>query len=193
MPRQKDAAKEEAIFKAALRIALKDGFTGLTMSKLASMSGMAVGTLYIYFADKDQLLTALYRRIKQKHLALYLKDFQPQGPTLEGIRVIWHNAYHVALNHLDEVSFIEQFKASPYYTAAMQQETDAWFEPVFALLNRAKAEGLIKDLPNELLAAQIQGPIALIAAYSASGYLTNSEAVRETAFRMAMDSIKRTT
>jgi AcrR family transcriptional regulator len=55
----------EAIFDATIQVLLADGIEGLTTTKVASRAGVSVGTLYQYFSDKRELLTAALER----HLA----------------------------------------------------------------------------------------------------------------------------
>jgi AcrR family transcriptional regulator len=62
-PRQ-DRSKEvvEAIVQAGLLVLREEGSTQLTTKRIAERAGVAVGSLYQYFADKDDVLEAIFRR-----------------------------------------------------------------------------------------------------------------------------------
>jgi len=62
-PRQ-DRSKEvvEAIVQAGLLVLREEGSAQLTTKRIAERAGVAVGSLYQYFADKDDVLEAVFRR-----------------------------------------------------------------------------------------------------------------------------------
>jgi AcrR family transcriptional regulator len=62
-PRQ-DRSKEmvDAIVEAGLLVLNEEGPEGLTTKRIAERAGVAVGSLYRYFADKDDVLEAVFRR-----------------------------------------------------------------------------------------------------------------------------------
>jgi len=59
MVRSLDLSKKKAILKAAKAIFIKDGYTAAKMSDIALEAGVAPGTLYIYFENKDALAGAI--------------------------------------------------------------------------------------------------------------------------------------
>lgn len=56
---QKVASKEANILGAAKRVFAQAGYSGLRMSVVAKQAGVAEGTVYSYFASKDDLIRAL--------------------------------------------------------------------------------------------------------------------------------------
>lgn len=61
-PRQQRALYTRALmFEAAMRLLESEGLAGFTTNRLAELSGFAVGTIYQYFGNKHELLTALAR------------------------------------------------------------------------------------------------------------------------------------
>ena len=62
MPKITDAQKEtrrQQILDAALRCFSRDGFHGTTTADIVRESGVSQGTLYLYFATKDDIVVAL--------------------------------------------------------------------------------------------------------------------------------------
>jgi len=51
--------KRKKIYQAALKVFSEDGFHQATMNKIASLSGVAKGTVYEYFKSKEELLDQL--------------------------------------------------------------------------------------------------------------------------------------
>lgn len=73
LPRQSRAAHTiEALLEAAVQIVTADGPRALTTTRVARRSGFAVGTIYQYFANKDELMDAMVRR-HVDHVVCYLE------------------------------------------------------------------------------------------------------------------------
>ena len=60
-PRQKRSLRTEAALLAATEaVAASEGEAAVTTSRIAAETGVAVGTIYRYFADRDAMLLAAY-------------------------------------------------------------------------------------------------------------------------------------
>lgn len=57
--RTRDIEKENLVKKIAVETIAKGGFESFSMNKLAKACGISVATLYIYYKDKDDLLSQL--------------------------------------------------------------------------------------------------------------------------------------
>ena len=53
-----EAFTRQGILDAAVGLLTRDGIQGLTMARMATEAGVAKGTLYVYFSNKDQILDA---------------------------------------------------------------------------------------------------------------------------------------
>ena len=63
LPRQARALqKVELILEATVRILDQEGVDALTTNRIASVAGVSIGTLYQYFADRQEILDALVHR-----------------------------------------------------------------------------------------------------------------------------------
>ncbi|HNR67094.1 MAG TPA: TetR/AcrR family transcriptional regulator [bacterium] len=52
--------KREKILKAAVKIFARDGFFNAKMEEIARLAGVATGTTYLYFENKDDLLISIF-------------------------------------------------------------------------------------------------------------------------------------
>lgn len=69
--RQREVAEREDLFlDAALELIRQDGLLNLQMSRIAEKSEYAVGTLYLHFASKEDLLLALVTRFFREYIEL---------------------------------------------------------------------------------------------------------------------------
>jgi len=105
----------ETILEGALRVLKHDGWTGFTTNSVAQSSGVSVGSLYQYFANKDEIAVALvdkhYRTLKAE-VACELRDgILSRDP---GIIALAVNRFTNALTAHDGLYFtIMQELASP--------------------------------------------------------------------------------
>lgn len=62
-PQQKRAiATVDAILDAVIRLLKREGFRALTTNRIAEVSGVSIGSVYQYFADKSAIFAALHQR-----------------------------------------------------------------------------------------------------------------------------------
>jgi TetR/AcrR family fatty acid metabolism transcriptional regulator len=59
-PRGGGTAKRERILRAAIRIFSQKGYFNSKISEIARQAGVADGTIYLYFKNKDDLLISLF-------------------------------------------------------------------------------------------------------------------------------------
>ncbi len=53
-----EAFTRQGILDAAIGVLMRDGIQGLTMDRMATEAGVAKGTLYVYFTNKEEILDA---------------------------------------------------------------------------------------------------------------------------------------
>src|SRR5689334_7231807 len=94
---RKAAAKREAILHAALDEFSARGFTAARLEDVAARAGVAKGTIYLYFADKEALFQEIVRALIVPVLAFVEVTPPPGMPirkVLEGlIQVFVHQVY----------------------------------------------------------------------------------------------------
>ena len=79
---------EENILKEARRVLLESGYDALTMRAVASGCGIAVGTVYNYFASKELLCARVMLRDWQQALDGMCEDISSAPDALLGLRCI---------------------------------------------------------------------------------------------------------
>src|SRR6478752_9710840 len=58
-PAGEDPAKRQQILEGAKRVFMKMGFDAASMNDVTREAGVSKGTLYVYFANKEELFTAM--------------------------------------------------------------------------------------------------------------------------------------
>lgn len=112
--RNRDLNKENIIKQKAIEIIVKDGLDGFTINKLAKACNISVGTPYVYYMDKDDLITKLVIEEGNKMESQINKGFDPDSSFEEGLRVQWTNRYRYAIKNPMILPFLEQINNSHY-------------------------------------------------------------------------------
>ena len=66
--------KRQLIFDATEKIISTKGLQGLSMQQIANEAGVAAGTIYRYFKDKDELISELRKNVLRVVAEHILKD-----------------------------------------------------------------------------------------------------------------------
>lgn len=93
----------EAVAQACLQILDESDEVALTVSHIAEVSGVAVGSIYQYFPNKDAIIALLYERILDEESEELLKMREkllgvPLETALRSILPISFELKHVCLN-----------------------------------------------------------------------------------------------
>lgn len=76
----------DAIVEAAAQVFQREGYAGATTNKIAERAGVAVGSLYQYFPNKDAILVALTQRHLEEgyeRIAPILFEFATNPPPID--------------------------------------------------------------------------------------------------------------
>ncbi len=157
MARVKDPSKIDRLFEAALRHVLETGYAGLKMAEVAREAGVATGTIYTYFGGKADLINQLYRHLKQQKMEAIMQEHDPEAPLTQQIKLLWTNYFRDALGAPVRNHFIRQYEYSDLLDEESRKLHKNSYKPVYALLEKAKRAGLIRQLPVDTMTAFLIG------------------------------------
>jgi AcrR family transcriptional regulator len=79
----------EAILEAAARILAREGYARANTNRIAQAAGVSVGTLYQYFADKDEICDGLIRSLVERtRVSLLEVEHDPGRPFEDDLRAL---------------------------------------------------------------------------------------------------------
>jgi AcrR family transcriptional regulator len=185
----KDEQKEVTIIRATLRLVYREGLAGLKMSDIAKEASMAVGTLYIYFKNKEDLLNEIFLRYKRESMQQLAQKIDFTQPFRLNFKQLWYNYLTFALESPEQATLLEQLHRSPYLHPETIAEADNLLNPIRDMLNEGKRQMLLKNVDNELLLAFLSGSINQIARRCTEINQTLTHEQFEQAFEMAWDAV----
>lgn len=188
--RSKDEQKTDAIYQATLTLTQQMGFGGITMAKIAREAGIATGTLYIYFKNKEELINSLYLHLKRKKAVNLFQDIHFESPLKMVLKQMFARMLKGAVQEAGEMAFLEQYHRSPFIDEAVQRAAMQLFEPFFGVLERGQREFLIKDVEVDLLMAYLAGTLPEFSALIQEERLPLNNKTIDLMFNMVWDGIK---
>jgi len=112
--RTRDTNKEDLVKQNSIAMIVAQGVEGFGMNRLAKESGVSVATLYIYYADKDDLIKKIGVEMGRNFFTAAFKDLSPDEHFVEGLRKQWNNRTNFVLNNPVQLSCFELLRHSSY-------------------------------------------------------------------------------
>lgn len=143
--------KVQLVKQTAMEMIVSGGLESFSVNKLAKACGISVATLYIYYKDKDDLITKIGMEEGERMAHITLDGFDPEMSFAEGLRLQWKNrAKHIMGNKL-AVSFFEQLRGSSTYHDKVTQSIFKEFKDKMGMfINNAVSRGEIAEVPVEV-------------------------------------------
>jgi TetR/AcrR family transcriptional regulator, repressor of fatR-cypB operon len=164
VPAKTKTNKRDAILNAMLDVVVERGVHEAPMSLISERSGASAGVIYHYFASKDEILQALYDRVRELKRTSLLEGYSPEMDAKEAFIKVWVNGYHFYRKHLREMRFLDQYESVGFACAANGKERpdkkQVEFERRFT--NQSKG-GVLNDLPLEVIQELTLGVVGRLA------------------------------
>lgn len=148
--RYRDENKIQAIRESAIKMVAKDGLENFGINRLAKAAGVSPATIYIYYKDKEDLLTSISIEEATKMTRATLKNFDPEMSFEEGLWVQWKNRAAFALDNHQSANFFEQLRNSTYKDKMLETITIEFRQAMGNYVHNAVKRGEINEMPLEV-------------------------------------------
>ena len=159
--RTKDFDKQQRIKDAMVRLILRDGIDGVSVSKIAREAGVSPATIYVYYNSKDEMLSEVFQEYSRRPYQYLVRQVRPdmEGPEL--IETIVRGSYAFSTEHEEVFSFVEQCSRCPTLSAHVCEEECSC--DVLDLLHSYQARGVLKPCSDWTLGAMLFAPVRFLA------------------------------
>lgn len=182
--------KKEQIIVAAMKLLVEKGVQATPMSAIAKAAGTGMGTIYNYFATKEELINAIYLYIKQSEVALVTKSIDPKAP----LKIRFFSYYTAFINfnlkYPESFAFMDQMQNSPIIQCSTRDEGKAAFMPVIELIQQGQKDGIIKQIEIEAMLYFLAGTLTTYVRWIINTDKKNQTKYLEQHLRMVWDAIK---
>ncbi|WP_299690885.1 TetR/AcrR family transcriptional regulator [uncultured Vibrio sp.] len=182
--------KRQQILLAAEKLIAEVGFQGLSMQKLAKEAGVATGTIYRYFDDKDHLIHDVRILVTQRVADAVQQGVNDSDPIKLRFRTMWLNIWTLAGTNLTAIKNQVQYDSLPITDNLNFRELERkMFAQVQRLFDEGKKQGLFKTLDNEVLSGLSLSASVSLARKHSLGFYQLDEAALDAAIEASWDAI----
>lgn len=152
MSRKISVGKHSQILIAAEKLIADSGFHCLSMQKVATAAGVATGTIYRYFSDKEQLLNEVRLHVAKRIATVIQHGVTDDMPLKTAFRTMWLNIWNLASSEKDALSSRVQYESLPRSDDHQIRELERkMFDQVERLFLEGKKQNIFKQLDNQVL------------------------------------------
>ena len=148
MSRREAAAQDKLnrILEAATIAFAEKGFHGTTIPDIADSAGVGAGTIYRYFANKEDLVNGVFINSKRKLLSYLVTDINNENKfDLEArFKSAWGNLCRFAKENPKEFYFLEMQEHSKYLSKESKKLERQILAPLRMYAYRGQCAGAIK-------------------------------------------------
>lgn len=182
--------KRSTILCATLGLLASQGFHGFSVKQLAQKAGVATGTVYLHFKDRDDLIRQLYIEVVHevgKHLFV---DLDAEASPKDQYFQICRNFWKFCLSNQDILSCKAQFDHLPSEIRRSQiDESKQIILPLYKVFEFGRKHGAIKQLPDDVLVSLAIEPFTSLANKQWLGLVNLDEAALEQVINACWDAI----
>ncbi len=160
--RRRDDEKERSIKEAVIKLILKEGFQGTSISKIAKEAGVSPATVYIYFENKEIMLQDIYRQYSEEIFNYLLNRVHQEMEGRQLIEILIRSYYNYVQENEEIFHFVDQFSNCPSLASGCCSEINGMCK-INHLIVEMKNKHIIKNYSNENLFAVIFYPVKSIA------------------------------
>ena len=176
--RYRDENKVQAIRESAIEKVAKHGLENFGINRLAKAAGVSPATIYIYYKDKEDLLTSISIEEGLKMTRSTLKGFHPEMTCKEGLWVQSKNRAAFALDNYQSAAFFEQLRNSTYKTKMLEVISAEFNEVMGEYVDNAVERGEINRMPIEVYWSVAFAPLYSLIKFHNEGQSLNGRKFR---------------
>ncbi len=160
--KEKNNEKYHRILEAAVKVFAEQGFFQSTVSQIAKEAGVADGTIYLYFKNKDDILVQFFSYKTKQVFARFREEVDKADNTIDKFR-------NLIRRHLEEfqcdrnmavVYQAETHQSSRLVERQIKEMSKMYFDIVSEIVEQGQEEGVIKkDLYLSLVKRFILGAV----------------------------------
>ena len=147
-------AKRERILRAAIKIFSQKGFFSSKVSEIARSAGVADGTIYLYFKNKDDLLISLFEEKMAEVVADVREQVAAGDGALPRLRIFIENHMNLLVREagLIEVLQVELRQSNKFMKEYVPVKFLEYLEVISEILELGKREGTFRQELNVTVA-----------------------------------------
>lgn len=159
--RNKDFDKQNRIKEAMIRLILRDGIDGTSISKIAKEAGVSPATIYVYYKSKEDMLSEVFQEYSRKSYDYLMERIHPDMDGRELIEAIIKSYFNFSVEHEEIFSFVEQCSRCPTLSDGVSERECSC--DILDFLHDYQMRGTIQSCSDLNLGAILFAPVRFLA------------------------------
>ena len=154
--------KYHLILEAAVKVFAEQGFSQSTISQIAREAGVADGTIYLYFKNKDDILVQFFTYKTRQVFARFKEEVDKADNTMDKLKNLIHRHLEEFQNdrNMAVVYRAETHQNSRLAEAQIKEMSNMYLDIVSEIVEQGQEEGVIRrDLYLSLVKRFILGGV----------------------------------
>jgi AcrR family transcriptional regulator len=175
--KSRPADKRIRLLDAALDLFETRGFDGVAVPEIALRAGVATGTVYRYFENKEALVNALYRRWKTVYNGIVLAPLAPGLDVRGKFSAYWQRMMLFARTYPKAARFMDLHHHGAYLDDESRALSRTYVEAAEAFMAEARAQGAIRAIDPVLVVSLMWGAATGLTKFASQGALKSDARV----------------
>jgi len=133
--------KTDAILKAAAKIFAEYGFAGAKISEIAREAGVADGTIYLYFQNKEDILHTLFSTSLEDFVGQLKEKLKNAKSPADALRIVCEHWF----GFLEENVYLAQLnlvELRQHSTGERRKQLNEYIRPFFEIIEEIIRQGI---------------------------------------------------
>ncbi len=186
--------KRDKIAEATMELIAERGFHGSPISEIAVRAGVAAGTIYRYFENKDVLITELHQELEGNIRQVLEEGYSLQQSLRERFLYLIKTLFGYFVEHPLHFRYMEQYFNSPYGISLrrdMALGKNKREDIVLDIFTEGTRTGVLKDLPEKVFYSLAFGPMIVLLRDHILGFITLDDALIASIAEACWDGMER--
>jgi TetR/AcrR family transcriptional regulator len=125
--------RRRSIMEAAARLFLKRGYAGVNTNMIADEAGIAVGTIYLYFKNKQEIVLGMYREGRERVYEVVRDAAAAHDDPVAAIEAMGRAYVSYARENPGFIDVQEYFQQVASVRSLAKKVIDAWMPEIVRL------------------------------------------------------------
>lgn len=122
-------SKKAIVLQTTLEIITKQGIKATTLSQIIQESGVANGTVYHHFKNKEEIITELYLMLTKDFGTVVMRNI-PEDDLKKQFTIMWLNLFYYFVNNPLAFIFSEQIARSPEIPQSLKDQARKYYSDI---------------------------------------------------------------
>ncbi|MEL0643829.1 TetR/AcrR family transcriptional regulator [Olleya sp. Ti.3.14] len=181
--------KKQRIIITMLELVVKQGVHATPMSQVAKEANVAVGTIYHYFENKNEVIQELYMMIVQDYGVVLMANL-PEGDFKAQFESMWSNLYNYFVGNPLAFQFIEYVAAPPIISKEIVNQSVPYIANIRDFFLKGIEEKHVRNVPIRLILQMAFGTVISAVRLKSNEELEMTKAEIDLAIEMSWDAIR---